>query len=139
MLPTWSERAVFGLIVSRDSLCRRIAEDGELGDDEDDPYSADEYGRREYSERILSKDSGLSDRAIRTAKQKLVDAGLIEIDPAYVGWRNRGRIRMIADTLYLNPQFKVPETLIFDEYSTSTRVSHRPEKMAVQTGNLRRR
>ena len=104
LLPTWAERAVFALVVSRDSLNDSIT--GGLADGED------VYGRLQYSASTMAKDSGLSLRAIGHAKDKLVRRGLIKIDPAMY-WQDKiGRIRTMADTLILNPDFRVPNELV---------------------------
>src|SRR5262245_19039916 len=71
MLPTWGERAIFALIVSRDCLNQVIC--GEPGYED-----LDLYGRMHYPAKTLANDCGLSLRAIGIAKQRLADRGLIK-------------------------------------------------------------
>jgi len=112
MLPTWAERAVFALVVSRDCLNEVITDGAADGDDV--------YNRLQYPVTTLAKDSGLAFRSISIAKAKLVKRGLLTIDPA-AWWRDdHGRCRTMADTLYLKADFHVPGELIH----RSAKVSH---------------
>jgi len=86
MLPSWGERVIFSLIVSRDKLCERVNEE-----------------RYEYSIKALSRDSGLGRHAVIEAKQKLLERRIITI---YCG------DAMSADELTLNLRFPVPKKYI---------------------------
>ena len=118
MLPTWAERAVFALVVSRDCLIEMIRRDQAAADD-------DVHGRLQYSAATLAKDSGLSVRAIGLAKEKLVRGGLLKIEPAKFDQDEQGRIRTAADTLTLNPDFPVPNDLLDCGGNRSAKVSRR--------------
>lgn len=104
MLPKWSERAVFACIVSRDSLSEAIGNGATGGEDN--------FGRLQYPVKTLALDSGLSPRAIDQAKVSLAAQGIIEIDPAMLWRDDRGRVRTMADTLMLNPEFQVDDDLV---------------------------
>ncbi len=120
MLETWAERTVFALIVSRDSLNDVITNDTACGDDT--------YGRLQYPATTLAKDCGLSLRAIGIAKANLARLGIIKIDPAMLWQDERGRLRTMADTLMLNPDFQVPNELLTRcanlSLNRSAKVSH---------------
>lgn len=106
LLPTWAERAVFAAVVSRDALAEHIAGGEEIvtGDDA--------HGRLEYPGRELKLHTGLSLRSIASAKASLVARGLITIDGSTSYPDERGRLMTVADTLYLNPDFRVPAELV---------------------------
>jgi DNA-binding MarR family transcriptional regulator len=102
LLTTWAERAVFASIVSRDSLLEVIGDGSGL----------DVHQRGDYSLHVLAQETGLSRQSICNAKLRLVQRDLIIIERAMC-WRDHlGRCRTYADTLFLNPDFQVPEQLI---------------------------
>lgn len=99
---SWAERAIFAAIISRDSLNDFIG-DGEAGEN---------FGRLQYSARQLALDTGVSLRAVVTAKAELAALGLIQVDPAMLWHESDGRLRTIPDTLMLNLDYEVPAYLV---------------------------
>ena len=97
--------SVFACIVSRDILCTDVLDD-EVED------GGECYGRRVYTVSALEKDTGLGRPAIITAKRKLVERGLVTIDPAINYRDDLGRIRTLGDMLCLNLDFPVPVDLL---------------------------
>jgi hypothetical protein len=98
----WAERAVFAAIVSRDSLNEHIG-DGEAGEN---------FGRLQYSARLISADTGVSLRSVVKAKAELVALGMVKIDAAELWQEHDGRLRMTPDTLMLNLDYEVPAYLV---------------------------
>lgn len=117
MLPTWAERAVFALVVSRDALNEKLADETEIED-------VDMYGRLQYSLRLLAQDSGLSMSSVERGKAKLVERGLLTIDPVIHYRDELGRIHSTADTLMLSPDFEVCSSLV----DRTLKMSHCPTK-----------
>jgi hypothetical protein len=120
LLPTWSERAVFACIISRDMLCTDV-----LGDEVEDGGEC--YRRRIYTISALEKDTGLCRPAIVKAKRKLVERGLVTIDPAVNDRDELGRLHADGDTLLLNLDFPVPIELLARR-DRSRRTPARPRK-----------
>ena len=127
MLPRWSDRAVFAAVVSRDSLAGWI-EEQDLGPD-DGGDACDLHGRRQFSERKLAETTGLTTRAIRDAKARLSDGGLITIDPAMIWQDEFGRLRTVPDTIFLNREYPVPLELLESDSPTGKNDPRPPEKM----------
>ena len=116
-LPTWAERAVFALVVSRDALNEKLADETEIEE-------VDIHGRLQYSLRHLAQDSGLSTSSVERAKAKLVNRGVLTIDPLVYYRDDLGRIHSTADTLMLNPDFEVCSSLV----DRSPKMSHCPKR-----------
>ena len=102
---SWADRAIFACIISRETLCTEV-----LDDPAEDGGEC--YMRRQYSVATLAKDSGLSRRTIDKAKRRLVDRGLLTIQPAINVHDDQGRFVTMADSLFLNSQFPVDKDLL---------------------------
>ena len=116
LLPTWGERCVFALIVSRDRLCEWIDE-GNGGANSDDPEEqghAAAVERRVFSVATMATECGLNRETICEAKRKLVKRKLVKVDSAAWYRDDFGRCRTVADSVFLNPKFKVSIKLIDD-------------------------
>lgn len=100
-LPSWTQRAVFAAIVSRNSLNDFIAEE----------HKIDDCCRLQYPAKLLAKDTGLSVRAVGLAKEELQRAGLIVIERIDACRDELGQLRPTGDSLFLNAQFAVPGAL----------------------------
>lgn len=119
-LGTWAECAVYALVTSRDSLNEKLSNETDVED-------VDMFGRLQYPVRMIAQDSGLAERSIDAAKKKLVAAGLLKIDGAMIHTDELGRIKTVADTLMLNPDYEVPASLV----DRPAKVAHcRPAKVA---------
>jgi hypothetical protein len=132
LLPTWGERCVFALIVSNDALCEWIDEQngGNHSDNPEEQGYAAAVERRMFSVAAMVEASGLNPETICEAKRKLAKRKIIKIDPAVWYRDDFGRCKTMADSLFLNPDFRVPCKFIDDPQSRQSTKSHRVRKLA---------
>lgn len=103
---SWAERALFACLISRETLCTEV-----LNDPAEDGGEC--YTRRQYLVTSLANDSGLSRRTIDLAKRRLVDRGLLTIDPAIYVRDELGQFaKNTADSLFLNLEFPIEKELL---------------------------
>lgn len=125
---TWGEKAVLACVVSRQMLCADV-----IGDSDGQCH-----GRLAYAIANLSRDTGLAKHAIIDAKRRLVDRGILNIDPAMTFRDELGRIRAIGDTLTLNLDYQIPvEWLALPVKSKQKPVAKPKQKASKPSGSHR--